>query len=99
MGAWYRRTVARRQFVSGLFSQKIAANVWTAFPAVLLAQIAGRAVFMLLAVVFQSVTSFTPATVWSQIQTGLVGIVLQAAVVPFIVMGLKLALDSDKRGK
>ncbi len=85
--------------VSGLFSQKIAANVWTAFPAVLLAQIAGRAVFMLLAVVFQSVTSFTPATVWSQIQTGLVGIVLQAAVVPFIVMGLKLALDSDKRGK
>ena len=58
-----------------------------------------RAVFMLLAVVFQSVTPFTPATVWSQIHIGLVGVVLQAAAVPFIVMGLKSALDSNKRGR
>ena len=85
--------------VSGLFSKKIVSNAWTAFPAVLLAQISGRAVFMLLAVIFQSVTPFTPAAIWSQIQTGLLGLVLQAVAVPFIVMGLKLLLDLDKNNK
>ena len=82
--------------VSGLFSKKIAANGWMAFPAVLLAQVSGRAVFMLLVLIFQSVTPFTPALIWSQIQTGLLGMVLQAVIVPFIVMGLKLLLDRDK---
>ena len=82
--------------VSGLFSEKIAVNGWMAFPAVLLAQVSGRAVFMLLVLIFQSVTPFTPAVIWSQIQTGLLGVVLQAVIVPFIVMGLRLLLDRDK---
>lgn len=83
--------------VSGLFSKKIAQNGWMAFPAVLLAQVSGRAVFMLLVLIFQSLTPFTPALIWSQIQTGLLGMVLQAVIVPFIVMGLKLLLDRDKK--
>ena len=74
--------------VSGLFTKKISENSWLAFPAVLLAQVSGRAVFMLLVVIFQSVTPLTPAVVWAQIQTGLLGLVLQAVAVPFIVMGL-----------
>ena len=82
--------------VSGLFSKKIAQNSWMAFPAVLLAAVSGRAVFMLLAVMFQSVAPFTPALVWSQIQTGLLGLLLQAVVVPLIVMGLNAALNSEK---
>ena len=82
--------------VSGLFSKKIATNAWMAFPAVLLAQVMGRTVFMLLVLVFQSVTPFTPAVIWSQIQTGLLALVLQAVVVPFAVLGLKLLLDRDK---
>ena len=82
--------------ISGLFTQKIAQNGWLAFPAVLLAQVAGRTVFMLLVLIFQSVTPFTPALIWSQIQTGLLGMVLQAVIVPFAVMGLKLLLDRDK---
>ncbi len=72
---------------------------WMAFPAVLLAQVAGRTVFMLLVLIFQSVTPFTPAVIWSQIQTGLLGMVLQAVLVPFIVMGLKLLLDRDKNDR
>lgn len=83
--------------VAGLFSKKIANNAWLAFPAVLLAQIAGRAVFMLLVLVFQSVTPFTPALIWKQIQTGLLGMVLQAVTVPFIVMGLKLILNKENK--
>ncbi len=57
--------------ISGLFSKKISQNGWMAFPAVLLAQVAGRTVFMLLVLIFQSVTPFTPAVIWSQIQSGL----------------------------
>ena len=83
--------------VSGLFSKKIAENGWMAFPAVLLAQVSGRAVFMLLVVIFQSVTPFTPSVIWSQIQTGLLGMVLQAVIVPFIVMGLRQLLNKDNQ--
>ncbi|MCM1368678.1 MAG: ECF transporter S component [Roseburia sp.] len=82
--------------VSGLFTKKIAENGWMAFPAVLLAQVSGRTVFMLLALIFQSVTPFTPALIWSQIQTGLLGMVLQAVIVPFAVMGLRALLNRDK---
>lgn len=86
--------------VSGLFSKKIAENGWTAFPAVLLAAVSGRAFFMLLAVIFMAVAPFTPATVWSQIQSGFIGLLLQAVVVPFIVMALSRILrrrnDNEK---
>lgn len=83
--------------VSGLFAKKISQNGWMAFPAVILAQVAGRSVFMLLVLIFQSVTPFTPAVIWSQIQAGLLGMVLQAVLVPFIVMGLKPVLDRKKK--
>lgn len=82
--------------VSGLFSDKIMENAWAAFPAVLLAQVAGRCVFMILVVIFQSVTPFTPAMIWSQIQSGLSGLILQAVIVPFIVIGLRAVLLKDK---
>ena len=82
--------------VSGLFSKKIAENGWMAFPAVLLAQVSGRAVFLALAAVFQGVSALSAAAVWSQIQAGLLGMVLQAVLVPVIVMGLRALLLRDK---
>lgn len=82
--------------ITGLFSPKIAQNGWLAFPAVLLAQVTGRTVFLLLVLVFQSVTPFTPTVIWAQIQSGLLGMVLQAVIVPFAVMGLKKLLDKEK---
>ncbi len=82
--------------VSGLFSRKISENGWMAFPAVLLAAVCGRAFFLLLAVLFQGIAPFSPALVWSQIQTGFAGLILQAVVVPFAVMGLKLLLDRER---
>ena len=83
--------------VSGLFTKKIVQNGWMAFPAVLLAQVAGRTAFMLLVLVFQAVTPFTPALIWAQIQTGLLGLVLQAVAVPFIVMGLRVLLLREQK--
>lgn len=83
--------------VSGLFSEKIARNGWMAFPAVLLAQVSGRLFFLALAAAFQGVSSLSAAVVWSQIQTGLLGLVLQAVVVPFLVMGLRALMNRDRK--
>ena len=81
--------------VSGLFSKKIVKNAWLAFPAVLLASVAGRAAFMLLVVIFQSVSPLTPALIWSQIQAGLLATLLQAVIVPFAVMGLNALINRE----
>lgn len=84
--------------VSGAFSEKIAENGWYAFPAVLLAEVSGRATFMLLVLVFGSLTSsLNPSLVWGQIQTGLLAVVLQAVIVPFIVMLLRKPLIGEKK--
>lgn len=82
--------------ISGIFSKKIAENGWMAFPAVLLASVAGRTVFMLLVLIFQTVIPFTPEAIWSQIQSGLLALIAQAILVPFIVMVLKAILDRNK---
>ena len=85
--------------VSGVFSKKISENLWLAFPAVLLAQVSGRAVFLMVAAIFQSIAPLSAAAVWSQIQTGLLGLVLQAVLVPFFVMGLGVLLGRDAQKK
>lgn len=46
---------------------------------------------------FKISAPFTVGAVWSQIQAGLLGMLLQAVVVPFLVMGLKFLLDRDKK--
>lgn len=83
--------------VSGMFSNKIVRNGWMAFPAVLLAQVAGRLTFLALAAVFQAVSPLTAAAVWSQIRAGLLGMVAQAVVVPFLVMGARALLVREKK--
>ena len=83
--------------VSGVFSKRIAENSWMAFPAVLSAAVGGRTLFMTVAAVFQSVSPLSAAAVWSQIQAGLVGLVLQATLVPIIVMILSFAINKEKR--
>ena len=71
--------------VSGLF----------AFAATALAIVCGRAVFMLSVIVFQSVAPFTPALVWSQIQSGLAGAAAQAVLVPLVVMAVRRLMLKD----
>ena len=82
--------------VSGLFSNKIAKNGLWAFPAVILAQIAGRASFFGLIAATQSLTKLKTAMIWGQIKTGLVGLGVQAIAAPIIVLLLKkLMIKSD----
>lgn len=81
--------------ISGLFTKKIAANGLWAFPAVILAQICGRAAFLGLVAAAQSFTEFTPAMIWRQIKTGFFGLAVQAVLVPVIIIGLRKLLMKD----
>lgn len=81
--------------VSGLFGKYIAQNKWIAFPAVLLAQVAGRAFFITLVAIFGGLSSLTVPMVWGQIQTGFIGLILQAVIVPFIIIGLNILMNKD----
>ena len=82
--------------IAGLFSRKISQNGWMAFPAVLLAFVGGRIFFLLRAAIFQNIAPFTAAAVWSQITTGLLGLVVQAILVPFLILGIRYLADRDK---
>lgn len=81
--------------VSGLFSKKIYENGLWAFPAVILAQLAGRAVFLGLVAIFQNSVPFTVPMIWSQILTGWVGLAIQAVLVPLLIIGLRAILVKD----
>lgn len=83
--------------ITGAFSGAIAKNGWMAFPAVLLALVGGRLLFLGLVAVFQTVSALSVAVVWAQIKTGLVGLVLWAVVAPFIVMGLRKLILKDEK--
>lgn len=85
--------------ICGVFSDKIARNGLMAFPAVLLAQLGGRSVFLLSAAVFSGVSPINAAMVWSQIQTGFAGLLIQAVLAPVIIIGLKALTDKSGSGK
>ena len=72
-------------------SSKIAKNPILAFPAVLTTQVVGRLVFILAVAVFSNYTVLNVGLVYGQIITGLVGIVVQAILVPLIIILLSKA--------
>lgn len=72
--------------VSGAFSKAIVKNSVVAFPAVLLAAVSGRATFLAIVAIFQGVSPLGFAAAWAQVQTGLSALILQAVIVPAIVM-------------
>lgn len=85
--------------ICGVFSDKIARNGLMAFPAVLLAQLGGRSVFLLSAAAFSGVSPLNAAMVWGQIQTGFAGLLIQAVLAPVIIIGLKALTDKSGSGK
>jgi len=82
--------------VSGLFTKKIAQNGLWAFPAVILAQITGRAAFLGLIALTEGKTNFTVPMIWGQIKTGLLGLGVQAVLVPVIIILLRKMLIKDE---
>lgn len=82
--------------ITGLFSSAIQKNAWMAFPAVILAQVCGRAFFMLSVVMFGKSAGLASAMIWGQIKTGFVGLAAQAVIVPLMVVALSRILEKDK---
>lgn len=78
--------------VSGLFSRRIYENGLWAFPAVILAQLAGRAVFLGLVAIFQSVAPFSVEMIWGQICAGWPGLLIQSIVVPLLIIAIRAIL-------
>lgn len=81
--------------VSGLFTKKIADSSLWAFLAVILAQVSGRCIFLGVVVLTQNMTQFTVPMIWNQIQTGFIGLAVQAVLVPVIIIGLRALLIKD----
>lgn len=79
--------------VSGAFSKIIAKNKYTAFLAVPTAFVAGRATFLLLAVIFQTVSPLSFAMAWAQVQSGLIAAAVQCVIVPAVVIVLSVVFD------
>lgn len=81
--------------VSGLFSKKIFENKWMVYPAVISAILLGRLSFLAISFIFQSVSVVKGSAVWTQILNGYMGVLIQLAVVPVIVMVLRHLLKKD----
>ena len=78
--------------VSGLFSKKIQTNSLFAVPAVILSQICGRTVY----VIYNLIAGRQFPELLTAIQTGLIGLYLQAAVIPFAVILLSIVLKRER---
>jgi len=83
--------------VSGLFADKIAKNAWMAFLAALTAAAVGRCAFLAIAAAFQTISPITAASALAQVQTGLIGLVLQAVIAPSAIMALSFVVKREKR--
>lgn len=82
--------------VCGAFSKKITQNKWFSFVAVISAQLSGRAVFLLLAAIFQRISPISFQMALSQITQGAQGLLVQAALIPLIVIAASALLLKDK---
>lgn len=78
--------------VSGLFAKRIEKNALFAFPAVLAAQIGGRLVNFIGSLIMGQ----TAAVAWNTIQSGMIGLYLQAVIVPLVVIVLAFAVRKDR---
>ena len=83
--------------VAGAFSKLVDNNAWAAFPAVLIASVSGRAVFMAITAIFASVSPLQPAAVWAQIQSGFIGLILQAVLVPAVIICVRALLHRQAK--
>lgn len=79
--------------VGGAFSGLMRKNALFAFPAVLVAQLSGRAVY----VVYNLIAGASFAHVMTSVQTGLVGLYLQLIIVPLIAIALGALIKRGDR--
>ena len=79
--------------VSGAFCKLIEKNSLFAFPAVLSAQVAGRAVYL----IYNLIAGKGFAELWQSVETGLAGLYLQAVLVPVAVIVVAACIKRSKQ--
>lgn len=79
--------------VGGLFSKPVGKNALYAFPAVLCAQLAGRAVY----VIYNLIAGVSPASVFASVAAGLPGTYIQLILIPAIAIILSYALGKHAK--
>lgn len=82
--------------ITGMFSNKIAKNKWLAIPAVLLAEVGGRLTFLIMAGIFESVSTISFQMALSQILSGWVGLVLWLVIAPVILIIVSTLINKEK---
>ena len=82
--------------VSGLFGSKISEKPLLAFVGVILAQVCGRAFFLLCVYAFRELSPLTVAAVLGQIKTGFTGLAIQAVAVPVIAIVISKLLNKGQ---
>lgn len=80
-------------FISGLFAGYMRKHPIAAFAAVVCAQIAGRSFY----VVYNLIIGASLSQILNGLQTGLVGLCVQATLVPLISIAIAKAVVSDER--
>ena len=81
--------------ICGLFAKKIEKNALIAFPVVALAQVSGRAIY----VIYNLIAGRAFSELWASVQTGAVGLYLQLILVPLIVIALARLIRKDTEGR
>lgn len=77
--------------ICGLFAKKIEKNAFIAFPVVALAQVSGRAVY----VVYNLIAGRAFSELMASVQTGMVGLYIQLIAVPLVVLLLSKLIRKD----
>lgn len=81
--------------ISGLFSTRVQKNPILAFPVVLAAQVSGRAIYL----IYNLIAGKSFSYLWSSIQTSLVGLYVQAILVPAIAIVLCMVLKHEQKSE
>lgn len=81
--------------ISGLFSKQVQKTPVLAFPVVLGAQVAGRAIYL----VYNLIAGREFAALWSSIQTVMIGLYAQAILVPAIAIILCKVLKHEQKSE
>lgn len=82
--------------IAGAFCSLIVKNAAWSIAATAASLVIGRTFFMLLVVIFQSITPFSPAVIMGQIITGIPGLISNLAIVPIVVSLFSLALKGER---
>lgn len=89
--------LAMMALITGLFSGAVAKRPAMAFVAVPTAFLGGRAFFLMAVTVLSSVTALTPELVLRQIRMGIPGMLLQAVLVPVVILAVSRAAKIEAR--